>query len=179
MNPPRHGPRRQDGPGRRSGSPPRRQDTERYNPEMEALCRKVVLVPPEGQSLAPDLFDGIAEEAAKIVAKDETRTSQLRRFYDELLRWEAKVNDGDVEGAKDRLRKHLPFIRMMNAKAAYAKGRKAQGRSLVGMSFVTLLRRCLEQVGDTPKGPRALRNSRLFFEAFMGFYKRHGPQERG
>ena len=45
------------------------------------------------------------------------------------------------------------------------------------MSFVTLLRRCLEQVDDTPKSPHALRNSRLFFEAFMGFYKRHGPQE--
>ena len=180
MNPPRHDPRRQDRQGRRSRpNHHRRQDTGRNSFEMDELCRKIVLVPSEGQPPSPDLFDGIAEEAAKIVAKDETRTSQLRRFYDELLRWEAKVNDGDPEGAKDRLREHLPFIRMMNAKAAYAKGRKAQGRSLVEMSFVTLLRRCLEQVDDTPKGPHALRNSRLFFEAFMGFYKCHGPQERG
>lgn len=177
MNSPRRGPGRQEGQRRRSGPDTQRQNTERYNPKMDALCRKVVLVPPEGQALAPDLFDGIAEEAAKIVAKDETRTSQLRKFYDELLRWEAKVNDGAPDGARDRLREHLPFIRMMNAKAAYANGRKLRGRSLVGMSFVTLLRRCLEQVDDAPKGPHALRNSRLFFEAFMGFYKRHGPQE--
>ena len=170
MSPPRYGPRRQDGPGRRSGSAPRHQDTERYSPELEALCGKVVLVPPEGQALAPDLFDRIAEEAAKVVAKDrpKARTSQLRRFYDELLRWEAKVNDGDPDGAKDRLNEHLPFIRMMNAKAAYAKG-----RNLVGASFVALLGRCLEQVSDDPD---ALRNSKLFFEAFMGFYKLHDPK---
>ena len=171
MNPSTYGPRRQEGQGRRSRSDHRRQDTERNNPEMDELCRKVVLVPPEGQALASDLFDGIAEKAARVVAEDrpKTKTSQLRRFYDELLRWEAKVNDGDPDGAKDRLRKHLPFIRMMNAKAAYAKG-----RSLVGASFVTLLGRCLEQVSDDPN---ALRNGKLFFEAFMGFYKLHDPRD--
>ena len=175
VDPPRHGSGRQSGQGRRPGSSRLRQDTERDNPKMIELCRKVVLVPPEGQPLDKDLFDGIAKEAAGIVANDrpKTKTSQLRRFYDELLRWEARVNDGDPKEAKERLREHLPFIRMMNAKAAYANGRKAQGRSLVGPSFVTLLRRCLEQVGDDPA---ALRNSKLFFEAFMGFYKRHGPQ---
>ena len=160
------------GQERRPGRPDRRrQDTERDNPEMNELCRKIVLVPTEGQPLAPDLFDGIAEKAAGIVANDrpKTKTSQLRRFYDELLRWEARVNDGGPEGAKEELRKHLPFIRMMNAKAAYAKG-----RNLVGASFVTLLGRCLEQVNDDPD---ALRNGKLFFEAFMGFYKLHDPRD--
>lgn len=173
VNPPRHDRGRQDGQRRPPGPGRRRQDPERDNPEMNELCRKVVLVPTEGQPLAPDLFDGVAEKAAKIVAKDETKISQLRGFYDELLRWEAKINDGDPGGAKDRLREHLPFIRMMNAKAAYANGRKVQNRSLIGPSFVTLLRRCLEQIDDDPI---ALRNGKLFFEAFMGFYKRHGPQ---
>ena len=173
VNPSRHGSGRQGSQGRRPGPERRREDTDRGNSEMNELCCKVVLVPTEGQPLAPDLFDGIAEKAAKIVARDGTKTSQLRGFYDELLRWEEKVNDGDPGGAKDRLSKHLPLIRMMNAKAAYANGRKVQGRSLVGPSFVTLLRRCLEQVDDDPA---ALRNGKLFFEAFMGFYKRHGPQ---
>ena len=169
VNPPRHDRGRRGGQGQRSRSEHRHPDTERNDSEMRKLCLEVVLVPPEGQPLAPALFDRIAEEAAKVIAQDKTKTSQLRRFYDELLRWEAKVNDGDPEGAKGRLREHLPFIRMMNAKAAYAKGRK-----LVGASFVALLRRCLEQVNDDPD---ALRNSRLFFEAFMGFYKLHGPRD--
>lgn len=162
---------RQGSQGRGPGPDRRPPGPKRDNPEMIDLRGKVVLVPPEGQPLAPDLFDGIAEKAAKIVAEDGTKPSQLRRFYDELLRWEARVNEGGPDGARERLREHLPFIRMMNAKAAYAKGRK-----LVGSSFVTLLGRCLEQVNDDPG---ALRNSRLFFEAFMGFYKLHGPQERG
>ena len=138
---------------------------------MTELCRKVVLVRTEGQPLAPDLFDGIARQAAGVVASDrpKTKTSQLRRFYDELLRWEARVNEGGPDGAKERLREHLPFIRMMNAKAGYARG-----RNLVGASFVTLLGRCLEQVNDDPD---ALRNGKLFFEAFMGFYKLHDPRD--
>ena len=179
MNSPRRGPGRQDGPGPRSRPNRQRRDAGRNRSEMDELCHKIVLVPSEGQPPSPDLFDGIAEEAAKVVAKDRPKTNaktntshQLRRFYDELLRWEAKVNDGDPEGAKDRLREHLPFIRMMNAKAAYAKG-----RNMVGTSFVALLGRCLEQVEDAPQGPHALRNSRLFFEAFMGFYKLHGPRD--
>ena len=171
VNPSRHDRGRRGGQGLHPRSEHRRPDTERNDSGMRKLCLEVVLVPPEGQPLAPALFDRIAEEAAKFVAQDKTKTShsQLRRFYDELLRWEAKVNVGDPEGAKDRLHEHLPFIRMMNAKAAYAKGRK-----LVGASFVELLRRCLEQVNDDPD---ALRNSRLFFEAFMGFYKLHGPKD--
>ena len=171
VNPPRHGSGRQGGQGRRPGPDRRRQDAERDNPKMIELCRKVVLVPPEGQPLDKDLFDRIAKEAAGIVANDKpkTKTSQLRRFYDELLRWEARVNDGDPNEAKERLREHLPFIRMMIAKAAYAKG-----RNLVGASFVRLLGRCLEQVNDDPD---ALRNSKLFFEAFMGFYKLHDPRD--
>ena len=171
VNPSRHDRGRRSSHGHSSRPDHRRQGIERNDSEISELCSKVVLVPPEGQPLAPELFDKIAEKAAEVVAKDrpKTKTSQLRRFYDELLRWEAKVNGGDPETAKDRLRKHLPFIRMMNAKAAYAKGRK-----LVGTSFVTLLGRCLEQVNDDPN---ALRNSKLFFEAFMGFYKLHDPRD--
>lgn len=167
--PPRRDRGRPGGPGRGPGPDRRREDTARDSPEMTELRRKVVLVPTEGQPLAPDLFDGIAESAAKIVAKDRTKPSQLRRFYDELLRWEARVNEGGPDGAKERLREHLPFIRMMNAKAAYGRG-----RNLVGASFVILLGRCLEQVNDDPD---ALRNGKLFFEAFMGFYKLHGPRD--
>ena len=169
MNPPRHDRQQRGGQRRRTNDSPPRRPSESSDSEMEALCRKVLLVPPQGEPLAPELFDDIAEKVARKVARDNTKTSQLRRFYDELLRWDDRVNRGDPEGAKDRLREHLPFIRMMNAKAAYAKGRK-----LVGQSFVALLRRCLEQVSDDPA---ALRNCRLFFEAFMGFYKLHGPRD--
>ena len=159
------------GPERRSRDDQRRQHPTGGDSRMNELCRAIMLAPREGQSLPSDLFDGTAEKAARIVAEERTRNSQLRRFYDELLRWDEKVNGGAPEDAEARLREHLPFIRMMNAKAAYAQGR---GGNLVGKSFVTLLRNCLAQVSDNPA---ALRNCRLFFEAFMGFYKLHGPRD--
>ncbi len=171
MNRPRNDRGRRGGQGDRPRDVRRHQHQERANTEMDELFRQIVLIPKEDDSLASDLFDRIAEKAAKIVAMENTKNSQLRRFYDELLRWEDKVNGGNPEDAVARLREHLPFIRMMNAKAAYAQGR---GGNLVGASFVALLRSCLAQINDDPV---ALRNCRLFFEAFMGFYKLHGPQD--
>jgi len=61
---------------------------------------------------------------------------------------------------------YLPFIRMLNAKAAYAEGRK-----LVDRNFVDLLAHTLKEV----QSAETLTTCKLFWEAFMGFYK----QERG
>ena len=168
-NPPRRDAGRRGHEGSRPRDGHRHRNRQRNDSEMTELCRKIALVPREGGALAPDLFDGTAEEAAKIVADEKTKPTQLRRFYDELLHWDEMVNGGGRECAGDRLREQLPFIRMMNAKAAYANG-----RNLVGASFAELLRTCLAQVDDNPQ---ALRHCRLFFEAFMGFYKRHGPRD--
>ena len=176
--PPRHD-RRQGGGsgGRHSRDTPRRSHRSHHETTSSELIERwrrivlvrIVLVPPKDAPLDPALFDEIANETAKAIADEgqagRNKSTQLRRFYDELLRWDEKVNGGGGEGAEERLREHLPFIRMMNAKAAYAKGRK-----LVGQSFVDMLRQCLGQVDEDPA---ALRNCRHFFEAFMGFYKLH------
>jgi CRISPR-associated protein Csm2 len=55
---------------------------------------------------------------------------------------------------------------MLNAKAAYAKG-----RNLVDENFVSLLAHTLKEVEDA----KTLTICKLFWEAFTGFYK----QERG
>jgi len=115
--------------------------------------------------LPADLFDEVARHAAKQVAGDarnqKNKPSQLRQFYDELVMWEEKVQRDE-----SRFREYLPFIRMLNAKAAYAEGRKH-----VDQNFVDLMHHCLGQVDDA----QALRNFKLFFEAFMGFYKVERP----
>ena len=74
-----------------------------------------------GDKPAPDLFSEKAERAAETVsaaAKEINKASQLRRFYDELVMWQEKVGN-DVA----RFNESEPFIRMLKAKAAYAKGR--------------------------------------------------------
>jgi CRISPR-associated protein Csm2 len=112
-----------------------------------------------------ELFNSIAKQAAKTIGanKRSNKPTQLRRFYDELVMWSTKV-----EQSEERFEEYLPFIRMMNAKAAYAKG-----RDLVDGNFVKLLSHSLGQV-DSPK---TLRQVKLFFEAFLGFYKEERPRD--
>jgi len=118
-----------------------------------------------------ELFNNKAKEAAQAVSLGDTqrnksssrgdtqrnKSSQLRRFYDELVAWESRVNQQPT-----KFDEYLPFIRMLNAKAAYAEGRK-----LVDRTFVALLQHTLEEVND----PETLTSCKLFWEAFMGFYK--------
>jgi len=120
---------------------------------------------------SPELFDAIASRTAKTISEERQRNkpSQIRKFFDELVMWEAKVSGGSSEADRQtRLDEALPFIRMLNAKGAYAEGRK-----LVDKNFQTLLGHCLRQVED----PATLRHCKLFFEAFLGFYKAYRPSD--
>lgn len=110
--------------------------------------------------LDPELFNGTAKTAAEAVSnsdRNRNKSTQLRRFYDELVLWETRANQQPA-----KFDEYLPFIRMINAKAAYAEGRK-----LVDRTFVNLLQQTLAEVKD----PETLTTCKLFWEAFMGFYK--------
>lgn len=116
--------------------------------------------------LEPELFNGIARQAAEAIAENRNanKPSQVRKFYDELCMWETKVS---LE--PNRFNDYLPFILMLNAKLAYAKGRK-----LIDDNFVKLIGDCLKQVKDAD----TLRICKLFFEAFLGFYKELRPSDK-
>jgi CRISPR-associated protein Csm2 len=110
--------------------------------------------------LDPELFNTLAKNAAQDVASGGDRvnkSTQLRKFYDELVLW-----DNKVQLHPEKFDEYLPFIRMLNAKVAYAEGRK-----LVDHHFVSLLNNGLKQVIC----PETLHTFKLFMEAFMGFYK--------
>ena len=114
----------------------------------------------------PDLFDGLAQEAAQRVSrspKSENKSTQLRRFYDEIVLWDTRVAQQPA-----KFDEFLPLIRMLNAKAAYAQGRK-----LVDATFVGLLRETLHQVKD----PESMTTCKRFWEGFMGFYKLERGQD--
>lgn len=116
------------------------------------------------EKLDPELFNSIALEAAKNVASGGDRVNkatQLRKFYDELVLWDNKVSMHP-----EKFDEYLPFIRMLNAKVAYAEGRK-----LVDRNFVDLLHNGLKQVVCA----ETLHTFKLFMEAFMGFYKQERP----
>jgi len=115
--------------------------------------------------VAADLFDKTAKAQAEAVADDKrvNKPSQLRKFYDEIVMWEQKASLHP-----DKFQEYLPFIRMLNAKVAYAKG-----RNLVDDKFVNLMNEGLRQVDSA----ESLRTFKLFMEAFMGFYKQERPKD--
>ena len=167
--------------------PDHRSNNPSQNPNIRATVQSSVQhrTPPDSETRAPnrdepiqthgqliftplnaELFNNVAREKAKIIAENEkaNKPSQIRKFYDELCMWETKVS---LEPA--RFSDYLPFILMLNAKLAYAKGRR-----LVDDNFVKLIGDCLKQVKD----PDTLRICKLFFEAFLGFYKELRPYDK-
>ncbi len=117
------------------------------------------------KQIQPELFSDIAKQSAIKIAGDKfsrtNKATQLRKFYDEIVMW-----DNKVAMHPEKFTEYLPFIRMLNAKAAYA-----QGRNLVDHNYVTLLNGCLQQVENA----ETMRTFKLFMEAFMGFYKQERP----
>ncbi len=110
--------------------------------------------------VSKELFDKVAEQLAKTLAdtkREVNKPTQIRRFYDELMMWDAKASQNP-----DKFDEYLPFIRMLNAKVAYA-----EGRGHVDENFTRFMRHALAQVKDA----KTLHTFKLFFEAMLGFYK--------
>lgn len=116
------------------------------------------------------LFSDIAKAKAEVVFEAgggkngrKNKSTQLRRFYDELVMWFEKVHFERTP--KEREAKYAevaPFIQMLVAKVAYAKGREH-----VDECFETLFAHLVRQIDSAD----TLRHAKLFMEAFMGFYK--------
>ncbi len=109
----------------------------------------------------PELFAGRADALAKRIQSEATnkanKPTQIRKFYDEIVRFDSilKTNPDDFEAV-------LPYLKMLNAKAAYA-----MGRDLISDSFRRFISDSLVQVKDRDD----FEAFAGFFEAFMGFYK--------
>jgi CRISPR-associated protein Csm2 len=117
--------------------------------------------------IKPTLYSDVAEDAAKAVSPgsraSKNKPTQLRRFYDELVMLQEKVGSSSEKFAQQE-----PFIQLLKAKVAYAKGREK-----VDANFEALLRHVVDQIKDHT----TLKQAKLFMEAFMAFYKVHGPKD--
>ncbi|MCW2313119.1 type III-A CRISPR-associated protein Csm2 [Rhodoferax antarcticus] len=113
------------------------------------------------------LFCDIAQDKAASVfqAGDgrKNKSTQLRKFYDELVMWFDKVQlERTKEARASKYAELAPFIKMMNAKVAYARG-----RDHVDECFEQMFSHLIRQITDA----ETLKHAKLFMEAFMGFYK--------
>lgn len=116
-----------------------------------------------GEGRSPDIFSKIAEKAAEQIKTNssQNKTTQLRKFYDELAMWndrvQAKREQKDIE-----YQNLAAFIKMLKAKVAYAEGRK-----YVDENFSKIFNQCIDQIHSA----ETLREAKLFMEAVMGYCK--------
>lgn len=112
-------------------------------------------------TISPDLFSETARRAAKKCQdQDKNKTTQIRRFYDELVMWNERVSS--AEDRKAKYTQVAPYIKMICAKVAYAHARK-----YVTDEFASLLNDLIGQIDS----PESLKHAKLFFEAFLGYKK--------
>ncbi len=115
----------------------------------------------ENRIVDPELFSTKAEEFAQQIDREGTSTinkrTQLRNFYDEIMRLNIQAQDNP--DAWDLV---LPQVHMVIAKAAYAKG-----RNLISDGFLARIREGIGQV----ETPGDLKVFTTHLEAFMGFYR--------
>lgn len=125
------------------------------------------------QPLNPKIYSDIAEQAADYITpkatfdprkgkeiiknRDANKSTQLRKYYDELAMWDEKIHRNKAEYDKS-----APFIHMLKAKVAYAKG-----RGNVDANFFAIFNHLIDQISD----PQTLRHAKLFFEAMLGYRK--------
>jgi CRISPR-associated protein Csm2 len=121
-------------------------------------------------TLDPLLFSKVAEELAIQINEDfrtdrrkkVNKRTQLRKFYDEVLRLNMLARERPMQW--DAIK---PQVYMLTAKVAYA-----EGRELVSSNFRKFVKEAVDKV-DTPEDLNVFSN---LFEAFMGFYRLHGPR---
>lgn len=109
-----------------------------------------------------DIFSKTAKDAADFIAKNKgkNKPTQLRKFYNELIMWNERV-----QSATDKDKKYNelePFIKMLKAKVAYAKG-----RGHVDDNFKNIFERCIDQI----KNAETLLHAKLFIESITGYLK--------
>ena len=133
---------------------------------MDLNTPQVINIPQDislKQPLNPKIFSDIAEAAAKRISQNgdkQNKSTQLRKYYDELSMWDDKIHRAADKNAE--YQKSAPYIHMLKAKAAYAKG-----RSHVDDNFIAIFNRLLDQIDSA----ETLHHAKLFYEAMLGFRK--------
>jgi len=109
-----------------------------------------------------ELFGNVAKNLAEKIARDGkkkmNKQTQIRKFYNEVLRLSQKAENVRASEYKTKV---YPFVIMLKSKVAHAKARE-----LISEEFETMINKCVTQANTKEK----MELFKLFFEAFIGFY---------
>ena len=116
----------------------------------------------EKRILNPTLFSdvamGWAEEIYNSGHGKANKRSQLRKFFDEVLRLNSLSTNEDWDNI-------LPYVNMLLAKSVYA-----EGRGNTTKDFTRFMKESIDEI----RNREDLEVFANFFEAFMGFYRKYG-----
>ncbi|HCT84705.1 MAG TPA: type III-A CRISPR-associated protein Csm2 [Candidatus Margulisbacteria bacterium] len=116
------------------------------------------------KSVKDDLFTTIAKQYVGQFKVDkqgkEINSAQIRKFYQEALTIESKINEADDKDQEYHMQK--PYINMIKAKAEYARSRKH-----VGDKFVSFIE---ENLIDTVDDYRDYGVFCDLFESIIAYY---------
>lgn len=113
------------------------------------------------------LYSDVAEQAAKSVqhSGNKNNSTQLRKFYDEIVKWNNKIQGKQDEKSREsEFKSSLPDIQKLKSQAAYAFS-----RDLIDDKYLAIFNHCI----DCVTSPKFLKEVKFFMEAMMGFYKYH------
>jgi CRISPR-associated protein Csm2 len=121
----------------------------------------------ERKTLDSDLLDTKSADWAQAFAR--LKTSQMRRFYDDLKAIERKIMTGkDAQAQAANFKRDWPLVVMFKAKAAYAEKRGVAPREFTQFIF------------DHVASIKDLRDFQSFlkvFEAVVAFHKFFSPEK--
>jgi len=114
----------------------------------------------DNQELFGDIAKNLAEKIAKEGNSQTNKSTQIRKFYDAVLKLNQKAQNIRESEYKTKV---YPFVVMLKSKVAHARARK-----LVSETFEKMINICVVQANTKEK----MKLFKLFFEAFIGFYKK-------
>lgn len=107
----------------------------------------------------PDLFSNIAQEKADSFSfynekhkktEKELESTQLRKFYNEVLMLRGKIESADGDEAMNlEFDRQLPFINMIKAKVFYAQNKK--NPSIKGSKFPEFIKAQIDYINEKNK----------------------------
>ncbi len=119
------------------------------------------------------LLDDAKKWAEKFVkARPELKSAQIRRFYHDVKALEAKIEASGESGNGILFEKHLPLIKMLKSKVAYACP-KTFGLRKVPMEFKEFMDACIDGI-EYQKDFKAFT---LVFEAVVGYFYGEGGRQ--
>jgi CRISPR-associated protein Csm2 len=110
---------------------------------------------------AENVAENINKE--KIENKKFNKNTQIRKFYDEMVRLQQQTNENGIDFEKIK-----PAVYMVVSKCAYARGRE-----LVGPYFYEFIKKNIQAIVKEEDMNKCI----LFMEAVIGYYRMLNPKE--